>query len=470
VNTQASIDRQGLPAARLCASWLAHLKFSDIPDVVVADAKLRMLDIIGASLAASAAPVGAVARRAALRLGSGAESSILGFGDRVPAASAALANGTMAHSLDYDDTHNESVIHVSAPIVTTALAMGQKVKADGKATLTAAIGGAEITCRVGCVVPGAFHKRGFHPTGVVGTFGAAAIAGKLLDLDSVALGNAFGIAGSQASGILEFFADGSWAKRLHPGWASHAGIVAAYLASEGFTGPATVFEGRYGLFATHLGPGNYSMARVGRQLGREWECIKTSFKPYPCGHVVHPFVDAILDLYRNEGLRGDNVARITCPTAEWMMPIMCEPRDVKLAPASEYHAKFSFPYSIAAALHFGRLGVEAYTDDAIKDRAILDLAAKVFNEVDPDAPDPSRFKGWVIVETTDGRRLERIVDNNWGSESNPMTPADVRQKFRDNASLVLDTGQVEKIMRMVDRMEMIDDINDLVLLCNGSLT
>jgi len=457
---------QETSAAR-AASWLADLSFSDIPPSVVADAKLRFLDVIGVSLAACASDAGQVVRRTALRLGTGDESRILGFGDRVPAASAAVANGTMAHSLDFDDTHNESVIHVSAPVVTTALAVGEAVKADGRSLLAAAIGGAEITCRIGCVTPSAFHKRGFHPTGVIGTFGAALIAGKLRGLDAEKLRNSLGIAGSQASGILEFFADGTWAKRLHPGWAAHSGIVASYLAEEGFTGPATVFEGRYGLFNTHLGASDYSMERITRDLGSNWECVKTSFKPYPCGHVVHPFVDAILILYREQGLRAEQVERIVCPTAAWMMPIMCEPRNVKLAPETDYHAKFSFPYSLAAALHYGRLGVEAYSNDAIRNPAILALAKRVFNEIDPDAPDPSRFKGRVIVETKDGRKLEHVVEDNWGSERNPLSPDDVRQKFRDNAALILPRERIEEVVNAIEHLEQIADINEITRRCVG---
>ena len=458
-------NRGSTSAASVAASWLAGLAYDDIPAAVVADAKLRFLDIIGVSLAASAAPAGEIARRTALRLGAGDEAQILGFGDRVPAASAAMANGTMAHALDFDDTHNESVIHVSAPVVSAALAAGQLTKASGKSVLAAAIGGAEITCRIGCVTPSAFHKRGFHPTGVIGTFGSALISGKLLGLDALQLQNALGIAGSQASGILEFFSDGSFAKQLHPGWAAHSGIIASYLASEGFTGPATVLEGRYGLFATHLGPGNYSMNRIVQKLGSEWICIKTSFKPYPCGHVVHPFLDAILSMHKDEGLRADDVVRITCPIAEWMLPIMCEPREVKLVPETDYHAKFSFFYTLAAALYFGRLGVEAFTSEAVRNQDILKLARRVFCEVDPTAPDPSRFKGWVIVETRSGKKLERVVENNWGSESNPLSAIDVRQKFRDNARLVLDGNKIDQILSLVDRLEAVRDINEVVKLC-----
>lgn len=456
------------PGASVVSAWQDRLSFNDIPQAVVADAKLRFLDIIGVSLAASAAPVGEVARRTALRLGAGEEATVFGFGDRVPATSAALANGTMSHALDFDDTHNESVIHVSAPVVTTALAAGELAKASGKAVLTAAIGGAEVTCRIGCVVPGGFHKRGYHPTGVIGTFGAALIAGKLMGLDAAGLRNALGVAGSQASGILEFFSDGSWAKRLHPGWAAHSGMIAAYLAADGFTGPATVFEGRFGLFATHLGPGSYPMDRVTRGLGEDWTCVRTSFKPYPCGHVVHPFLDAIVSLYREDGLRADDVERITCPTAQWMLPIMCEPREVKLAPESDYHAKFSFQYSVAAALHFGRLGVEAYTDEAIKNPKILTLAAKVFNEIDETAPDSSRFKGWVIVKTKSGQTLERVVEDNWGSERNPLSADDVRHKFRENARLVLSEQRAEQVVEAIDKLETARDINEIMAMCARS--
>jgi 2-methylcitrate dehydratase PrpD len=315
------------------------------------------------------------------------------------------------------------------------------------------------------VTPSAFHKRGFHPTGVIGTFGSALISGKLLGLDALQLQNALGIAGSQASGILEFFSDGSFAKQLHPGWAAHSGIIASYLASEGFTGPATVLEGRYGLFATHLGPGSYSMDRVVQKLGSEWICTKTSFKPYPCGHVVHPFLDALLSLHKEESLRADDVVRITCPTAEWMLPIMCEPREVKLVPETDYHAKFSFFYTLAAALYFGRLGVEAFTTEAVRNQDILALARRVFSEVDPTAPDPSRFKGWVIVETKSGKKFERVVENNWGSERNPLSPTDVHQKFRDNARLVLDGDKIDRILSLVDRLETVPDINEVVKLC-----
>ena len=442
--------------------WVQRLRFQDLPQKVVADAKLRLLDTLGVTLAASFTPAGDVARRAALRLGSGGESHILGYGDRTSAASAAVANGTMAHAHDYDDTHNESVIHVSAPVVTAALAIGEARHVSGRELLTTIVAASEVTCRLGLIAPGKLHERGFHATGVFGAFGAALAAGRLLGLDAARLTHAMGIAGSQAAGLLEFFADGTWAKRLHPGWAAHSGIAAAYLAESGFTGPATVIEGRFGLMRSHARGEEFRFERVAAGLGKDWEYLGISYKPYPCGHVIHPFLDAILALYQEEGLRADQVEQITCPIAEWMIPVVCEPRAVKIKPASDYHAKFSLPFSLAAALKFGRLGVEAYSDANIADPELQALAARVVHTVDAKAPDTKRFRGSVTVELRDGRRLERAAEDNWGSEANPMTPDQVRRKFIENANLALPKRQVDSAIDCIEGIEALDDVATLV--------
>lgn len=447
------------------ADWAAGLRFTDIPEVVITDEKLRVLDILGVALAASTLPASAPVRTAALRLGTGEESRMWGYGDRTTAATAAMVNGSLAHALDYDDTHNESVVHISGPVVTTGLTLGEALRAGGKTVLTAIVAGAELGCRIGRVVPGEFHKRGFHATGVMGAFAASVVAGKLLGLNAHQLRNALGIAGSQASGLLEGFRDGSAVKQLHPGWAAHAGIIAAYLAQDGFTGPATVFEGRDGLYNSHVGSGDHPAGRMTEGLGREWTCLHTSFKPYPCGHVVHGFLDALMALYREAGLRAGQVEKITCPTAEWMIPIMCEPRALKLKPETDYHAKFSFYFTMAAALIDGRLGVEAFTEANIRNPELLALAEKIHCIPDPDAPGTGHFKGWVQVDTTDGRRLERVVDDNWGSLANPMTPDQVQTKFRDNAGLALEKARIPNIIEGALHLDTSHDVSALIGLC-----
>lgn len=203
-------------------------------------------------------------------------------------------------------------------------------------------------------------------------------------------------------------------------------------------------------------------------LGTRWEYPTTSFKPYPCGHVVHGFLDCVKQLYTEEGLRAEHVKTMTCPIAEWMISIMCEPREVKLRPATDYHAKFSLPFTIAAMLTFGRLGVEAFSDKNIIDPELLALTARISHTLDPTATDPSRFKGWVRVETMDGRKLERIVTDNWGSEYNPMTPDQVRRKFRENAVLVLETARVERLLESVEQIEGLPDVGVIIADCVGA--
>jgi 2-methylcitrate dehydratase PrpD len=447
------------------AVWANQLQYRMLPEAVSTDAKLRVLDILGTTLAASSFASSMSIRDGALKIAAGDEARIIGYGSRASVTGAALANGTMAHALDYDDTHLGSVVHISAPVVTTALALGEKLKAPGDKVLEAIVAGAEMGCRVGSVAPKAFHQQGFHATAVVGTFAAALTAAKLLELDDKQTAWALGIAGSQASGIMQCFNDGTWTKQFHVGWSAHSGIIAANLAHSGFTGPGEVLEGIQGFYKTHAKPGEQFPERLMDGLGVRWEYPATSFKPYPCGHVVHGFLDCIRQLYHEQGLRAEQVASMTCPIAEWMIPIMCEPREVKLRPATDYHAKFSFPFTIAVTLSCGRLGVEAFSDENIHDPAILALTDKIMHEVDPTATDPSRFKGWVKVVTTDGRELESVVLDNWGSESNPMTAEQVRTKFRDNARLVLDQSAVDGLIEQVEQLDAVDDVSQIVSRC-----
>ena len=446
------------------ATWIDEVRFNDLPDYVVSDAKLRILDIVGTTLAASSFDASKSIREGALRTCAGDEATILGHGERASTAGAALANGTMAHALDYDDTHFGAVVHISAPTVTTALAIGETLGASGKDVLTAIVAGAEIGCRIGSVAPKAFHQQGFHATSVVGVFAAAATAGKLLGLDATQLSHALGIAGSQSSGIMQCFNDGTWTKQLHVGWATHAAIIGSNLAASGFTGPSEVLEGIQGFFKTHAKPGQRFLNRMTDDLGERWEYPTTSFKPYPCGHVVHGFLDCIMQLY-GKGLRAEQIKSITCPIAEWMIPIMCEPREVKLRPASDYHAKFSFPFTIAATLTFGRLGVEAFSEQNINNPEILALTEKIIHVPDPTATDPSRFKGWVQVETIDGRELDCVVTDNWGSKHNPMTPEQLYGKFQENSSLLLPDANVQLLSDEISYLEQIGDVSKLAELC-----
>jgi 2-methylcitrate dehydratase PrpD len=314
------------------------------------------------------------------------------------------------------------------------------------------------------MTPGAFHDHGYHATGVIGAIGAAVTAAKIVALSPEKFRNAIGIATSQAAGLAECFSDGSWTKRLHPGWAAHCGIAAAELADCGFTGPVKSLDGDRGLFNAHLGRGDHPYAAVTEGLGDTWLCTGSSFKPYPCGHLIHGYIEATYLLREETGLRADDVRAITCPVAPWVMPMICEPRADKVAPSTEAQAKISLYYCVAASLVLNRLDLGAFSFEAINDPRIVALAQKISCVPDPDAPE-DQSKGWVIAETVHGRRVESVVKDGLGSLANPMSEDEVRQKFRDNMKFAGLAANAEAAIDAVNRLDTSGDIKTVIALC-----
>src|SRR5580692_1528367 len=337
------------------------------------------MDVIGLSLAGAETPFGRSTRAAAIALSPPGPCRVLGTGDRLGVTAAAFANGAFSQALEFDDTHNESIVHMSSPAVAAALALSEFTAVSGRDLITAIAIGNEISCRVGSVSSGELHKRGFHPTGLFATFGAAYLAGKLLGLNADALACAAGIAGSFAAGLLECWVDGTQTKFLHPGWSAQSGITAALLARSGVTGPAQVFEGRWGLFASHVQDPNAhrDFSRIDDRLGEHWESRNSSFKPFPAAHVIHPYISAVLRLRSKHGIRPEDVERIECPVTAFIVGIVCEPTEEKFEPASDSHGRVSLQYSLAEALALGSLGKNAYARESLRDPAILALARRV---------------------------------------------------------------------------------------------
>ena len=452
--------------AQVMSEFAADLAYEDIPDEVVAEAKMRVLDILGLCLVTCqmdfAQPVLEVVRQG----GGPSESMVIGTDEKFPVASAALANGTTAHGLDYDDTHILATAHCSSCVVPTVLAVAEREGSSGRDVITAAVVGWETMVRIGIVAPGLFAARGFHPTSIAGPFAAALAAGKLMGLSSVALTNALGISGSFSSGLGEFVTDGSWVKRMHAGWAAQGGITAASLASRGFTGPSTIFEGEWGLFRSHLHGESYDLQRLTEGLRKVWETLNMCYKPYPACHLVHAFMDCVLELKRSEGILPEDVDRVLCRVAEPIVSRVCEPLSVKKAPPTDYDAKFSLPFSVAVMLADGKATLGSYSAEKIADPLVLDLAGKVEYEIDPDAPYPQAFPGWVEIYAKDGRKLEYKLNVNRGSPEFPMTPEELQEKFRSNAKLALPEDKVEEILEVVDRLEELPDVSQLMGLCH----
>ncbi|TMK53725.1 MAG: MmgE/PrpD family protein [Actinobacteria bacterium] len=444
-------------ASQQMAEFVAGLRFDDLPPDVVAAARRHMLDAVGVALAASALGAGGPVIEMTRSWAGARESSVIGYDFGAPAPWAALANGTLTHALDYDDTHVESVVHPSAFVVPAAIAVGEEIGASGRDIVTAAVAGYEVATRIGAAAPGRFHVRGQHTTGLCGTFGAAAVAGRLWGLTSDEIAQAFGIAGSQSSGLFAYLSDGSETKRLHAGWAAHGGIVAADLARRGFTGPSTIFEGPHGLFDAFLAGEEPDRARLVRGLGTEWETTRIAIKPYPACHFVHAFMDAGIEA----GVKWADIDEIVCSIAPPAIGIVAEPRAPRLHPATTYQAQFSLPFAVASAIVGGRDALEYFGDDARADRRVLTLAERVHHEPDTTLPFPKTYGGKLRVYTRGGRSIEIEELVNRGHPDRPLSDEELASKFLKNARMRLETRAARRALTKLQRIDQIDKIENL---------
>lgn len=448
--------------SKIIAKWVEQVSFEEIPDDVVTATKLRVLDVIGLSLAGGTTPFGTSVRGTA-SLYPGQNSRIWGTTETCSVLGAALINGALSQALEYDDTHNESIVHMSSPSVAAGLALIDDLKASGRDLITAVAISNEIACRAGSVAPSQFHKRGFHPSALFAPFGIACLGSSMLQLDADKTANALGIVGSFASGLVQCWVDGTQSKFLHPGWAAQSGIVAAKLAGEGATGPAEVFEGRWGLFASHLQTDEpiCDLDRLSVDLGDRWDSRNASFKPFPAAHVIHPYISAILRLREKHSLKPEQVARVSCPVAPYIVGIVCEPLTEKRRPLTDSHGRVSLQFTLAEALVTGVLGRHSYAESSLRDPAILSIADRVDYVVDDTLPGPEQFKGVVRIELTDGTILEEVEEHNRGSATNPMTEAEIVAKFRENTDGVLEKGIAEKVVETALALEVLPDGSQL---------
>jgi 2-methylcitrate dehydratase PrpD len=348
------------------------------------------------------------------------------------AASAAFVNGTAAHGEDFDDTFEGGPVHAGAVIVPAVLAVCERHKPDGRAAFFGIAVGTEVMCRLSTVVPKAVHKAGFHPTAIFGAMGAAAGVSATLGLNAKQLVDALGIAASMASGIIEYLAEGTWTKRLHPGWAAQSGIRAALLARGGFIGPRTVFEGVHGLFHgfAHTTQGDYG-ALTG-DFGTRWVTETLAFKPYPCGTMAHPYIDCAKRIAAR-GINAGDVKELVCEVAEGTVHRLWEPLADKQRPPNGYAAKFSTPFLLATGFVRGGVGLDAFTEAAVRDKGVLALSSKVRYVVDPDNPYPNNFTGHIRAVLNNGTVVEERQPHFRGGAHEPLTRSDIEEKFMLNA-------------------------------------
>ena len=356
----------------------------------------------------------------------------IGHARALDAGGAAFVNGTAAHGEDFDDTFEGGPVHAGAVIVPAVLALAERERLTGGDALKGIAVGVELTCRASLVAPKLIHKAGFHPTAVLGAMGAAAAAAVALDLPKKQFVDALGIAGSMAAGIIEYLAEGTWTKRLHPGWAAQSGIRAADLARSGFVGPRTVFEGAHGLYHGFARTTSGDWEKLLDGFGRRWVTSSVAFKLYPCGTMTHPYIDCARRLGKK--IRSEEVEEIVCEAAEGTLHRLWEPLAAKQSPPNAYAAKFSQPYCIAAGFVLGNAGLEAFTEERVADPRLRALAAKVRYEIDPDNPYPSEYTGHVRVKLRNGAILEERQPHLRGGAHEPLSRAELEDKFRHNCA------------------------------------
>jgi 2-methylcitrate dehydratase PrpD len=406
--------------------------FSDMPQALPA-AVTRMcddvlMDVAGLCVAARNTGYVQAALRASAEPGA---CTLIGHEGGYNVAAAALVNGTASHGEDYDDTFEGGPIHAGVVIIPAILATAEQHALSGADAARGIAVGCEVMCRLCTVAPKRVHKAGFHPTAVFGALGAAAGVASALRLNNTQWFNALGIAGSMASGIIEYLAEGAWTKRMHPGWAAQAGYRAARMAQEGFTGPRTLFDGEHGFFHAFANSDGCDFTAMLDGAGTQWLSADIAFKPYACGTMAHPYIDCARKLIA-EGVRVDDIASIECKTAEGIVHRLWEPLAAKQSPLNGYAAKFSIPYAIAVGMLRGDAGLIEYEESVVHDSAVRALAGKVRYVVDPGNPYPRQFTGHVRVTLKNGAVREASQDHFRGGKEEPLSSEALEAKFIAN--------------------------------------
>ena len=431
---------------RELAEFIVKTNFNDLPENVQRHAKLCILDWLGASLAGSIEPPAKIISAIMRELGGKRESTLIGAHTKTACVNAALANGIIGHTVELDDVHELSIIHPAAPVIPAALAVAERRDSSGQDMIAAVVLGYEAEIRIGMAMNPS-HYQYWHTTGTCGTFGAAVTAGKLLDLDEEEMIQALGMAGTQAAGLVEVF--GTMSKPLNPGRAAQSGVLAALLAQKGFTSSKQMLDSKIGYcYAASTEP---KLNDITEQLGTRFEILRNCFKCHAsCGH-THGAIDAVQSIVSRHGIKPDMVEEVVVET----YPIAVNVVGNKPEPTTSSDAKFSLHYCLAAALVFGRVGLDEFSEKRLNDSQLRDMSRKIVVKVGPEFANAVLGSARVTVRVRDGRKMSFKVDVPKGYPDNPLTASELKQKFRRLASVALPKSQAEKIILRVENLDKI---------------
>lgn len=446
-----------MTASRKFVEWALALSLDDLTVEVRRAACRHLLDGFGCALAATRLGEVTFASAAASSMSSPQDASIIGRSKRFPSPMAALANGSLVHALDYDDTHAEGLVHATAAVLPAAFAVGEERTASGSDVLVACIAGYELVSRLGSAVRHGFHARGFHATSVCGVFASTLISSRLMGSDVPTTVNALGVAGSVASGSLEFLNTGSATKQLHPGLSGMNGIMSARLAREGASGPDSIFEGDYGLFRS-FADATVDPDVLTDGLGSAWETARITIKPYPACQLSHASLDALNSMRERIGDRSE-IESITFDIPEESVPIISEPELMKKAPRTPYEGKFSLPFSAAALLIDGELIPDSFDTGKLQSPDRLGLAEKVSYRVTYPTTAAADAPGRVELKKRDGSSIVAEVTSSRGGPNHPLSDDEVMDKFRSNCG---NEYPCDEIAEMIRHLETLDELSPLM--------
>jgi 2-methylcitrate dehydratase PrpD len=442
------------------AQFATTLRYEQLSAPLITRAKQYLLDTLGCGIYGGQTPWAKALNSLILEQGGKPEATLWLQAFRGPAASVALGLGVMMHSFELDDYHSGAKLHPGAAVLPAAFSIAERQGASGRNLLTALVAGYELMIRTSLASgPLSMRRRGWHITGICGTFGAAAAAGCLLGLDNESMANALGLAGTQSAGLMAFTCDGANSKRLHPGRAAQSGVLAADLASRGFTGPTAVLEYPDGGFCRAVSDDS-DLEILTRGLGQDYVTADVSLKPYACCGSTHSSIDAVRWLVSQHSIRPEDVEEIVVynhsvvklQTSWWYEPV------------SPMQAQMNIEYCVAVALAEGNAGPQQFSSDKIADPQLVGLAHKVRFEVDPEIEEiyPRAFPGKVAIRLRDGRTVRHAVNGPKGSPQQPMTLEEVAEKFHLLVDPILGRRHADRLANLVAQIDSLENVQRIM--------
>lgn len=445
------------------------LKYEDLPTYAADHAKMLTLDVLASMVGTRNIITSRIAREIAGEIGGPEEGTIVGAAKKVALPNAAFANAIQCYGFDFVDDHNESNAHPSPATYPVGLALSEYKKLSGKRFLEAASLGNEVVCRLGSAYLGDMYYQGFHPTSTCGTMGATVTAGKLMGLDTLQLVYAQGIAGSMVAGLMAWNSEGSFTKRLQAGHPAMNSIIAARMAQKGFDGPSDIYEGKDGLLHAYSYLDHFDTKYILDGLGEQWVFASSSIKVYPCCRYSGGHLDACLQIVADHHPNPAEIEKIRIRSSKYTMRLLAEER--KWKPQNVVDLQFSMPYQAAIAFINGKVTVDEFDVKYIDDPQVkrLILVTEVVEDPEFERRYPEHYSSAVEVTMKDGKKYVAVIDDPRGDWRNPVTFADVREKFRLLANRIYgDPQRTEDIIRFVENLDKQEDMSGLMRLVNDA--